>query len=189
MSQSEKMRVALSEVVIPRLSENGFTGTYPHYKRKYHDRIELLSFQTNKYGNSFLVEISTVFLSERKRDSNLSCDDSEDPENANVWDTNIRYRVKGMYDGWFYYTDLYRQKTGSIVTYHAIGEAKANDYIPAKNETLVQKANNDIYRKVCEEVMLQMKYAFQWWEAFNRNNRLKMKLLEKKSEFQMNRLM
>lgn len=180
MSQSKKMRDALSEYVIPSLTGKGFVGTYPHYKRKYHDRIELLSFQTNKYGNSFLVEISTVFLPESKRCSNLSCDDFEEPENATVWDTNIRYRLKGMYDGWFYYTDLYRQKTGSIVTYHAIGETKATDYVPAKNETLVQKANDDIYRKVCEEVNLQMKNAFKWWEAFSQNNRLKMKLLEKR---------
>ncbi len=178
MSQSQKMRNALSEFVIPNLAEKGFVGEYPHYKRIYDDRIELLVFQTNKWGNSFTVEISTVFFPERKRDSNFCSSDFESIENATVWDTNLRYRLKGFYDGWFYYTDVYKQKIIGNTFYNAVSEKKAKDYIPAKNEMLVQKANNETYRKVCEEVNKQMVKAFKWWDAFNKNNSIKMKLLE-----------
>ena len=45
MSQSQKMRKALDNFVIPNLIEKGFTGEYPHYKKVYDDRIELLVFQ------------------------------------------------------------------------------------------------------------------------------------------------
>ncbi len=178
MSQSQKMRNSLSKYVIPNLTAKGFVGKYPHYKKIYDDRIELLVFETNKWGNSFTVEISTVFLCERKRDNNFCSGDFETIENATVWDTNLRYRLKGMYDGWFYYTDLYIQKSNSMTFYNAVSEDKAKNYNPAKNEVLVQKADDDIYRKVCEEVNNQMTKAFKWWDAFNKNDKIKMKLLQ-----------
>ncbi|MGN0518315.1 MAG: hypothetical protein ACI4II_06290, partial [Acutalibacteraceae bacterium] len=86
--------------------------------------------------------------------------------------------LKGMYDGWFYYTDLYIQKINSMTFYNAVSEDKAKNYIPAKNEVLVQKADDDIYRKVCEEVNDQMTKAFKWWDAFNKNDKIKLKLLQ-----------
>ena len=177
MSQSSKMRKAIDKYVIPHLTENGFVGEHPHYKKIYDDRIELLTFQNNRHGNSFTVEISTVFL-DKKRDSNFYTWDFETAEEATVWSTNIRYRLKGMYDGWFYYTDVYRQKIGSLTSYNAISETKAKTYIPLKNEKLVQKADEDIYYKVCCEVNKQMKKAYKWWDAFHKNNKLIMKLLE-----------
>lgn len=178
MTQLQKMRKALFENVIPNLNAKGFVGEYPHYKRVYNDRIELLAFETNKWGNSFTVEVSTVFLPERKRDSNFCDDESKSIENVTVWDTNLRFRLKGMYDGWFYYTDVYRQKIGSMIFYNAISETKAENYIPAVNEVLVQKADDDVYCKVCEVVNRQMGKALKWLNAFDKNNRIKMKLLE-----------
>ncbi len=178
MSQSQKMRRALYKYVIPNLTEKGFVGDYPHYKKIYDNRIELLSFQTNNWGNSFTVEVSTIFLPKSKRNSNFCNGEFEPIENANVWDTNLRYRLKGMYDGWFYYTDVYKQKILAITYYNAVSEKKAKNYFPAKNEKLIQKANDEIYCKVCEEVNKQMVKAFKWWDAFEKNNKLKMKLLE-----------
>ena len=178
MSQSQKMRKALSRDVIPNLTARGFIGKYPHYKKIYDNRIELLVFDTNKWGNSFTVGISTVFLPESKRNSNCYTTSFEKLEDATVWSTIDRYCLRGMYDGWFYYTDVYKQKIGSVTIYNAISETKAKDYIPAKNEKLIQKADEEIYHKVCEQVNQQLPKAFKWWDAFNKNNRLKMKFLE-----------
>ncbi len=178
MSQSQKMRKALSEYVIPNLIAKGFAGHYPHYKRIYDDRIELLAFQMNKWGNSFTVEVSVVFLPESNRRSNFCSGEFKAIEDATVWDTNLRYRLKGLYDGWFYYTDLYKQKIKSKTFYNAISGTKAENYIPGGNEVLVQKANDDIYQNVCKEVNRQMEQAFKWWDAFHKNNRIKMKFLE-----------
>lgn len=152
MSQSQKMRNALEEYVISGLRAKGFEGKYPHYSKIYDDRIELLVFQTNNLRHSFTVEISSVFKPERKRNSNFSSGDFKNIEDATVWDTNIRYRLKGMYDGWFYYTDLYCQKIGFLTLYNAIGETKSKNYIPAENERIVQKADEDIYYRICDEV-------------------------------------
>ncbi len=178
MSQSQKMKKALDKYVIPTLTEKGFVGKYPNYKKVYDDRIELLVFDINKWGNSFTIGISTIFLPESKRNSNCYTTSFEKIEDATVWSTIDRYCLRGMYDGWFYYTDVYKQKIGFLTIYNAVSEAKAKDYIPAKNEVLVQKADDEIYRKVCEEVNKQMVKAFKWWDAFNKNNRIKMKLLE-----------
>ncbi len=104
------MRTALKKLVIPNLLEKGFVGEYPHYKKTYDDRIELLSFDTNKWGNSFTVEISTVFLPSSKRGNNFSDSKNKDYNNATVWDTNYRYRLRGMFDGWFSYDDEFYDK-------------------------------------------------------------------------------
>ena len=33
--------------------------------------------------------------------------------------------------------------------------------------------------KVCEEVNRQMENAYKWWDAFNKNNRIRMRMLER----------
>jgi hypothetical protein len=181
MSQSQKMRNALLTYVIPNLIANGFVGEYPHYKKLYNDRVELLVFQTNNWGNSFTVEVSTIFLPESSRNSNFNSSDFASIENATVWDTNLRYRLKGKYDGWFYYTDVYKQKIRNMTFYKAVSEKEAQNYSPGKNEVLVQKADEQIYRQVCDDVNRQMEKAFQWWDAFNKNKKFKMIVLEKLS--------
>lgn len=168
MAQAQKMRAALKKLVIPNLLEKGFEGKYPHYKKIYDDRIELLSFDTNKYGNSFTVEVSTVFLPSSKRNNNFCDSKNKDYDNATVWDTNYRYRLKGMFDGWFYYTDVY-QSTINPGFYNAVSETKAKTYVPQRYEKLVQKADDEIYAKVCAEVNKQMEDAYKWWDLFNKN--------------------
>ena len=173
------MRRAIYKYVIPELAAKGFEGEYPYYKRRFDDRIELLAFLTNKWGNSFTIEVSTVFLPASKRESNFCDGDIETSKNVTVWYTNERYRLNGMYDGWFYYTDVYRHRTLIGTFYNAVSEKRAENYTPANREKLVQKADGDIYRKVCEEVNKQMTVAYKWLDAFNKNNRFKMKLIEK----------
>ena len=59
MSESRsKMIAALEEIVVPTLRERGFKGSFPHFRRPLADRIDLLSFQFDKWGGGFLIEIS-----------------------------------------------------------------------------------------------------------------------------------
>lgn len=169
MSQSQKMRSALNNLVIPKLLDRGFEGKYPHYKKIYDDRIELLTFETNKWGNSFTIEVSTVFLPSSNRDSNVIGSEIPPVEELNVWNTSNSYRLKGMFDGWFYYTDVYEKNIFSKPTYNAVSETNAKTYEPQQYEKLVQKADDEIYVKVCEEVNKQMEEAYKWWDSFNKN--------------------
>lgn len=49
---------ALQAVVIPRLRERGFKGSFPHFRRSGAERIDLLTFQFDKWGGGFVVEIA-----------------------------------------------------------------------------------------------------------------------------------
>lgn len=44
--------------VIPYLKEIGFTGKFPHFRRINKERIDLLTFQFDKYGGGFAIEIA-----------------------------------------------------------------------------------------------------------------------------------
>ncbi len=52
----EMMDSALKEKVVPLLRSQGFKGSYPHFRRMSPDRIDLLTFQFDKWGVGFVVE-------------------------------------------------------------------------------------------------------------------------------------
>jgi Domain of unknown function (DUF4304) len=59
MSDSrEQMIAALREVAVPVLRDMGFAGTFPHFRRSRDSQIDLLTFQFNRYGGSFVVEVA-----------------------------------------------------------------------------------------------------------------------------------
>lgn len=49
---------ALNAIVVPVLRERGFKGSFPHFRRPSVFKIDLLSFQFDKWGGGFLIEIS-----------------------------------------------------------------------------------------------------------------------------------
>lgn len=167
MGQSAKMKAALRAYVIAPLLNDGFVGKYPHYRKVYDDRIELFTVQTNKWGNSFTVEVSTVFPLREGSGKNFDVSYGVPLEEINVWHTNKRYRLKGMFDGWFYYTDVYARGLFSK-EYTAVSEAQAASYVPEKRARLVQKADDSLYREICDQVNRQMKAAYKWWRDLSR---------------------
>ena len=52
------MDVALKATVVPVLRENGFTGSYPHFRRVHDTHVDLLTFQFDINGGGFLIEVS-----------------------------------------------------------------------------------------------------------------------------------
>jgi hypothetical protein len=56
-SGRKEMIQALQEAVVPELRARGFRGSFPHFRRPCGDVVHLLSFQFNKYGGSFVVEV------------------------------------------------------------------------------------------------------------------------------------
>jgi hypothetical protein len=51
------MSQALKDVVVPLLRERGFTGSFPHFRRRQQERIDLFTFQFDRHGGGFVVEI------------------------------------------------------------------------------------------------------------------------------------
>lgn len=165
MTNREIMKKHLLSDVVSALIADGFTGAYPHYRKLGPDCIELVTFQTNKHGGSFTVEVSAVFPSRK----NTNCVSEEIvPDTVNVWDTNLRYRLKGMYDGWFYFQDLYVKRIWGLgkVYFEASGEQKN---FPS-GYRLVQAFNETTAKKICAEVNAQLVKAYKWLKRFKEEN-------------------
>ena len=168
MSQSSKMNDALKKYVVAPLQTLGFTGEFPHYRKVYNNRIELFTIQKNKWGNSFTVVVSTIYP-QREGDEKNYIDWKESIDDVTVWDTNLRYRLPGMFDGWFYYTDVYAKSIPFFgKDYIAVSEKKKLDFHPANDYKQVQIADETIYEKICCEVNHQMKKAFSWWKKMSK---------------------
>ena len=59
MSNSrDRMIAALRKVVVPVLRDMGFSGSFPHFRRIRDSQIDLLTFQFNRDGGSFVVEVA-----------------------------------------------------------------------------------------------------------------------------------
>jgi hypothetical protein len=57
-AEHEKMIKALKEIVVTRLREQGFKGSFPHFRRLGKEKIDLLTFQFDPWGGGFVIEIS-----------------------------------------------------------------------------------------------------------------------------------
>ncbi|OMC81588.1 hypothetical protein BK128_21685 [Viridibacillus sp. FSL H7-0596] len=49
---------SLKKIVIPILREKGFKGSFPHFRRIKENKIDLLTFQFDKYGGGFVIEVA-----------------------------------------------------------------------------------------------------------------------------------
>ena len=168
MTNNQIMKKHLELNVIGPLLAQGFTGKYPHFRRVKEDCIELISFQTNKHGGSFTVEVSAVFPD--KENKNYVSGNNLSVNELTVWDTNERYRLKGMYDGWFFYRDLYSKYIlGYGKDYIDMSENTADPTVP-KGYKLVQRFNEDTAKQICKEVNEQLIKAFKWLQKFVNDN-------------------
>jgi hypothetical protein len=51
------MKQALRDIVLPMLRQSGFVGSLPHLRRLRGGKVDLMTFQFDKYGGGFLIEI------------------------------------------------------------------------------------------------------------------------------------
>ena len=52
----------MQQHIIPWLLENGFTGEMPHFQRRRAHHLELLTFQFDRYGGGFVIELGKAPL-------------------------------------------------------------------------------------------------------------------------------
>ncbi len=170
MSNRDLMLSALKKHTFPLLKEQGFTGKYPHFRRKSEGCIELISFFTNKWGGSFTVEVSAVFPDSDV--PNYTVYEGVTEDTFGVEATNYRYRLPGMYDGWFHYRDVYGK--GSLFFrkhYYDVPETHAESHIPQNGYKLVQKFNRDAADRICQELNTQLEKGYQWLKDFEKKSR------------------
>lgn len=101
-----KMNKALKDLVIPELRKTGFSGAFPHFRRIKSAQIDLLTFQFDKYGGGFIIELAFA-----KNESFKTHWGKEIPSNKlTAHDLNNRVRIhpvgfleNSSTDDWFRY--------------------------------------------------------------------------------------
>jgi agmatine/peptidylarginine deiminase len=83
------MDTSLKEIVIPILREHGFKGSIPHFRRVNETNIELITFQFNKWGGSFVVELATC----PKEGITISWGEKIPPNKVTAHHINERFRL------------------------------------------------------------------------------------------------
>lgn len=54
----EEMDAELKDIVVPALRQSGFKGSLPHFRRPGPTAIDLLTFQFDRHGGGFVMEIA-----------------------------------------------------------------------------------------------------------------------------------
>ena len=57
-TERDKMIVSLKEIVIPELRSRNFKGSFPHYRRTENGKTNLLTFQFDRKGGGFIIELA-----------------------------------------------------------------------------------------------------------------------------------
>ena len=136
-SSRDKMDKSLSEIVVPVLRQLEFKGSFPHFRRIKSDRINLLTFQFDRSGGGFVIEIANC------RPDGFTTYWGLDikPNKLTAHDMNKRKRIQSnmetdssLTEDWFRYDKKYLFGFG------------------------------DIYKKVCKDVLSKLDIAKDYWE-------------------------
>lgn len=112
----EKVTGEIKSVIVPELRKLNFKGSFPHFKRIFDDgKVDYLSFQFNKYGGSFIIELAVAYPYEGKK-GNFYYWDEVTPEvvkKSNYGYTKERLRIEPPKGEWFEFDENnYRQIVG-----------------------------------------------------------------------------
>jgi Domain of unknown function (DUF4304) len=137
----EMMQLAIKSIVIPELRALRFKGSMPHFRRLVDERADLLTFQFNLSGGSFVVELAICtpehIAKHWRADLEL--------KNVTAHDMNNRRRLGSSMQGgdhWFVY-------------------GKKN-YEPNHEQVLPAAEYEQVARDVVTQIQSQ---AESWWTA------------------------
>jgi hypothetical protein len=131
----DQMKKALKDVVVPRLRDHDFTGAFPHFRRRRPDRIDLLTFQFDRYGGGFVLEIGQC----PPLGFTTSWGEQIAPEKVRAWDLSwkqrarIQPRVGPGTDSWFRYDDapapdVFKRTAESVLPFLEHAEKMFGDF-------------------------------------------------------------
>jgi Domain of unknown function (DUF4304) len=136
-SARNEMVKNLSAIVIPVLRLKGFKGSFPHFRRVITDRINLLTFQFDRSGGGFVIEITNCQLG----GFTTSWGAKIEPNKLNAHHLFNRMRIQSNMD------------TTSSLT---------EDWFRYDKKYLFGFGN--IYKKVCEDVLSKLDIAEEYWK-------------------------
>jgi len=136
-SDKSEMVKCLSEIVVPALRSLGFKGSFPHFRRQQDDRINLLTFQFDRSGGGFFIEIANCQANGIITSWGLEIK----PNKVTAHDVNKRKRIQSnmntessLNEDWFRYDKDYLFGLGNV------------------------------YKKICKEVLQRIPIAEDYWK-------------------------
>ncbi|MDQ0227818.1 DUF4304 domain-containing protein [Metabacillus niabensis] len=96
---------ALKKIVVPYLREQGFKGSFPHYRRQNEENMDLITFQFNRYGGSFVVILAICPI----EGLTMSWGEEIPANKVTAHDVSVNYRyrltenIKESNETWFNY--------------------------------------------------------------------------------------
>jgi hypothetical protein len=129
MSSNERKKLdeALKQVVIPILREQGFKGSLPHFRRVNENNIDLITFQFNRWGGSFVVELATC----PTEGTTMYWGEKIPPSKVNAHHIDDRYRLGASSledDGiWFNYENALTEEDYAKVAENVLKLLKTSD--------------------------------------------------------------
>ncbi|WP_052345860.1 DUF4304 domain-containing protein [Paucisalibacillus sp. EB02] len=97
--ERDKMISELKKIVVSELRDRGFRGSFPHFRRICKDKIDLITFQFDRYGGGFVIEIGVCspegFIH--------SWGEKVPPNKVTAHDLSNRFRLKDNDGQWFRY--------------------------------------------------------------------------------------
>lgn len=177
------MCLELKKSVVSELRKLGFEGSFPHLRRYRQSKVELISFLSHSnVGGAYEVGASVIFLDTLGTpESNMFYPDAAANTKKLTWcHGRIRNGLPGVYDGAFYYVDVYSRASSwynhvtnkhcSSIHYTAVSP-KVAPYIMesliANHYELVQKADSTTYVRMAEETAKQMTGLLMWFDRMN----------------------
>lgn len=97
----DNMISTLKGTVVPELRQRGFKGSFPHFRRIKEKKIDLMTFQFDRYGGGFVIEIGVCSL----EGVTHSWGEKVPPNKVTAHDLHIgnRLRLKDSDGQWFRY--------------------------------------------------------------------------------------
>ncbi|MDR9794094.1 MULTISPECIES: DUF4304 domain-containing protein [Aeribacillus] len=137
MASNDRLNMtnALKKIVVPYLREHGFKGSFPHFRRKNEDNIDLITFQFNRYGGSFVVVLAICPI----EGVTTSWGEEIPPSKVTAHDVGIDYRyrltenIKESNETWFNYEDAKNEEDFDLVASRVLSLLHVSDRNWIKN--------------------------------------------------------
>lgn len=107
----------LKMIVVPELKKAGFKGSFPHFRRIGEDKIDLMTFQFDRYGGGFVIEVGVC----PPEGITHSWGENVPPKKVTAHDLNNRLRLKENDGQWFRYDfeheseDIYKNVANEVL--------------------------------------------------------------------------
>jgi hypothetical protein len=135
-SAKDEIKKALSRRVIPELRRLEFKGTFPHFRRVSNGKLNLFTFQFDKYGGGFIIEIANCNL----EGYTTSWGREIKPNKITVYDLPKRKRI---------YANVKSDDT-STDNWYRYDRTSLEEFI-------------NIYESICDDVLSNMGFVEDYW--------------------------